>query len=84
MPTLGASPEDGVPDMTVISEIDEYGINTNLKTRYRHNKIYVRGKNDIVCNHHSGLWSVQYSFVGITGLFQCPKILKLTTVMSET
>ena len=27
--------------MTVISEIDEFGINTNLKTRYRHNKIYV-------------------------------------------
>ena len=42
VPTIGASPEDGVPDMTVISEIDEYGINTNLKTRYRNNKIYVR------------------------------------------
>lgn len=28
--------------MTVISEIDEFGINTNLKTRYKHNKIYVR------------------------------------------
>lgn len=38
---IGARPEDGVPDMTVISEIDEFGINTNLKTRYRHNKIYV-------------------------------------------
>lgn len=37
----GARPEDGVPDMTVISEIDEFGINTNLKTRYNHNKIYV-------------------------------------------
>lgn len=27
--------------MTVISEIDEYGINTNLKVRYRQDKIYV-------------------------------------------
>lgn len=37
----GASPKDGVPDMTVISEIDEYGINTNLKVRYKQDKIYV-------------------------------------------
>lgn len=37
----GARPEDGVPDMTVISEIDEYGINTNLKVRYRQGRIYV-------------------------------------------
>ena len=34
-------PSDGVPDMTVISEIDEYGINTNIKVRYMKNKIYV-------------------------------------------
>lgn len=27
--------------MTVISEIDEYGINTNLKVRYQQDKIYV-------------------------------------------
>ena len=37
----GARPEDGVPDMTVISEIDEYGINTNLKVRYNQSRIYV-------------------------------------------
>ena len=37
----GALPEDGVPDMTVISEIDEYGINTNLRVRYEKEKIYV-------------------------------------------
>jgi len=34
-------PSDGVPDMTVISEIDEYGINTNIKVRYMRNRIYV-------------------------------------------
>lgn len=34
-------PSDGVPDMTVISEIDEYGINTNIKVRYMQNRIYV-------------------------------------------
>lgn len=34
-------PSDGVPDMTVISEIDEYGINTNIKVRYTQNRIYV-------------------------------------------
>ena len=38
---VGATPEDGVPDMTVISEIDEYGINTNLKVRYGKDLIYV-------------------------------------------
>ena len=27
--------------MTVISDIDEYGINTNLKVRYKRNIIYV-------------------------------------------
>lgn len=37
----GASPKDGVPDMTIISEIDEYGINENLRVRYKKNKIYV-------------------------------------------
>lgn len=38
--TEGARPEDGVPDMTVISEIDQFGINTNLKIRYKHDRIY--------------------------------------------
>ena len=37
----GAKPSDGVPDMTAISEIDEYGINENLQVRYRQDKIYV-------------------------------------------
>ncbi|XP_022243725.1 unconventional myosin-VIIa-like [Limulus polyphemus] len=36
----GRRPEDGVPDMTVISDIDENGINTNLKVRYDKDKIY--------------------------------------------
>ncbi|XP_014662734.1 PREDICTED: unconventional myosin-VIIa-like [Priapulus caudatus] len=36
----GARPEDGVPDMTVISDIDEIAINTNLKVRYQNDKIY--------------------------------------------
>ena len=38
----GAKPSDGVPDMTAISEIDEYGINENLRVRYKQDKIYVR------------------------------------------
>ena len=37
----GAKPSDGVPDMTAISEIDEYGIKENLRVRYRQDKIYV-------------------------------------------
>lgn len=37
----GARPSDGVPDMTVISDIDEHGINTNLKVRYELDRIYV-------------------------------------------
>lgn len=39
--STGASPEDGVPDMIVISEIDENGIAVNLKTRYTKDQIYV-------------------------------------------
>lgn len=39
----GAKPSDGVPDMTVISDIDEHGINTNLKVRYGLDRIYVSG-----------------------------------------
>ena len=37
----GARPSDGVPDMTIISDIDEHGINTNLKVRYELDRIYV-------------------------------------------
>ena len=37
----GVGGEDGVPDMTVISDIDEHGINKNLQKRYKKNKIYV-------------------------------------------
>ena len=37
----GARPEDGVADMTVISDINEFGINTNLKVRYKSDRIYV-------------------------------------------
>ncbi|XP_041351468.1 unconventional myosin-VIIb-like isoform X2 [Gigantopelta aegis] len=36
----GARPEDGVRDMIIISDIDEIGININLKTRYKKDIIY--------------------------------------------
>ena len=39
----GWRPEDGVPDMTIISNINEEGINTNLKVRYNREQIYVSG-----------------------------------------
>ncbi|KAG7202639.1 hypothetical protein KM043_009818 [Ampulex compressa] len=38
--TQGSSPEFGVPDMTVISDIDETGINRNLQVRYGRDQIY--------------------------------------------
>lgn len=38
---LGSTPEKGVPDMTAISDIDENGINHNLKVRYSRDQIYV-------------------------------------------
>lgn len=38
---LGSTPEKGVPDMTSISDIDEIGINRNLKIRYQRDEIYV-------------------------------------------
>ncbi|XP_063991813.1 myosin-VIIa isoform X1 [Diachasmimorpha longicaudata] len=38
--TQGSSPESGVPDMTVISDIDERGINRNLQVRYGRDQIY--------------------------------------------
>ena len=37
----GSRPQDGVPDMTVISNIDEHGINKNLQVRYDRDSIYV-------------------------------------------
>ncbi|XP_023721880.1 myosin-I heavy chain isoform X2 [Cryptotermes secundus] len=37
---LGSSPEVGVPDMTVISDIDVLGINKNLLVRYSRDQIY--------------------------------------------
>ena len=37
----GVTAEDGVPDMTAISNIDEHLINTNLQVRYNKDKIYV-------------------------------------------
>lgn len=33
--------DKGVPDMTCISDIDETGINRNLKVRYERDEIYV-------------------------------------------
>lgn len=38
---LGSRPDMGVPDMTLISDIDEIGINHNLKVRYQRDQIYV-------------------------------------------
>ncbi|KAF7991609.1 hypothetical protein HCN44_008980 [Aphidius gifuensis] len=38
--TQGSRPESGVPDMTVISDIDEIGINQNLQVRYSRDQIY--------------------------------------------
>ena len=37
----GSRPGDGVPDMTIISDIDEHGINKNLQVRYDKDNIYV-------------------------------------------
>ncbi|XP_045616185.1 unconventional myosin-VIIa isoform X2 [Procambarus clarkii] len=36
----GSRAEDGVPDMTVLSDIDETAINHNLRVRYLHDRIY--------------------------------------------
>lgn len=38
---LGNTPDKGVTDMTTISDIDENGINQNLKVRYQRDQIYV-------------------------------------------
>lgn len=35
------TPDKGVPDMTSIPDIDENGINRNLKVRYDRDEIYV-------------------------------------------
>ena len=36
-----STPDKGVPDMTCIPDIDESGINRNLKVRYDRDEIYV-------------------------------------------
>lgn len=33
--------DEGVPDMTVMSDINENGINSNLQLRYQNDNIYV-------------------------------------------
>lgn len=38
---LSSSADKGVADMTAISDIDENGINHNLKVRYKRDQIYV-------------------------------------------
>lgn len=38
---LGSTSDNGVPDMTAISDIDDIGINHNLKIRYQRDQIYV-------------------------------------------
>ena len=40
MAAHGQRCEDGVPDMTTISDIDVAGVNTNLRVRFERNEIY--------------------------------------------
>ena len=40
MAASGQRCEDGVPDMTAISDIDVAGVNTNLRVRFERNEIY--------------------------------------------
>lgn len=40
MQTSGSRPEDGVEDMTRISDIDVKGVNKNLEVRYKRNEVY--------------------------------------------
>ncbi|EDS40905.1 conserved hypothetical protein [Culex quinquefasciatus] len=47
---VGSTPDKGVPDMTCISDIDENGINHNLKVRYERDQIYGKGKNIYTLN----------------------------------
>lgn len=50
----GLTPDAGLPDMTVISDINEKGINRNLKVRYDRNQIYVSFYNiqhAIICEY---------------------------------
>uniref|UniRef100_A0A182XXJ2 Uncharacterized protein n=1 Tax=Anopheles stephensi TaxID=30069 RepID=A0A182XXJ2_ANOST len=47
---IGSTPDKGVPDMTCISDIDENGINRNLKVRYERDQIYVSFYKTIICH----------------------------------
>ena len=51
----GCRPTDGVPDMTVISDIDEHGINTNLNVRYKRDNIYV-SQTELIFFSFSKVW----------------------------
>uniref|UniRef100_A0A182XKF4 Uncharacterized protein n=2 Tax=gambiae species complex TaxID=44542 RepID=A0A182XKF4_ANOQN len=48
---IGSTPDKGVPDMTCISDIDENGINRNLKVRYERDQIYVSFSKTETINH---------------------------------
>ena len=40
MAAAGQRAEDGVPDMTTISDIDVAGVNVNLRVRFERDEIY--------------------------------------------
>ena len=65
----GSRSEDGVPDMTIISNIDEKGINRNLRVRYERDIIYVSqyhmllGRGGTLClckTHFDKHWGMSY------------------------
>lgn len=61
---LGCSPDKDVADMTAISDIDEIGINHNLKLRYNRDQIYVsfsEFKSNISCFKISILSTIKNS-----------------------
>ena len=43
--------EEGVPDMTVMSDINETGINNNLQLRYKNDNIYVSTNFVSICQY---------------------------------
>lgn len=62
---LGTTADKGVPDMTSISDIDEVGINNNLKNRYQRDQIYVS-----FCKYKKTIKKIQQEIIRCHFCFQ--------------
>uniref|UniRef100_A0A1B0CJ86 Uncharacterized protein n=1 Tax=Lutzomyia longipalpis TaxID=7200 RepID=A0A1B0CJ86_LUTLO len=73
MSRMGSTPDKGVSDMTCISDIDENGINRNLKIRYQRDEIYTGGERNCLNSYVFG--RIRSFLTGVVPLVETIKVL---------